>query len=593
MKTQKIFLLVLVLLLALCLASCDDTEASKAPDCFVFDEQASFDDVVELEGEIIESCSSYDIVALENIELKDDGTTERTVEVLDLSDGNRVLFKRTDTISAGSMTKDTEYDISQYPIISVKRYAYNGSDAGGNLVFNDYTSFYLIKKDGEAESVISDVAGDEEGVKVVQANNVYLAAFGGKMHWISRDLQIMRSVVLDTSNSYIGIDSFNVYDYFGFDAEYNGYLYTEEFNPQTMVATIIVYAPNGVASAQYNYSSGVSYAQEGESIINPKMYVMNNGNVLIQECVIVEDDGEYDFVYGALSQKIKLSTKVMDHTSGAVTELDYDYLITNFESAYAGEDYSGFAFKLAEGYDNQATLVSIADGKLGRATEYVVLDNSLERKYTLNNKYLANYGGYEMIGLANAEGYVAEAYIDGRWAMHRFDWDGNVVFTYPTNVEEDIWYTHYVTDSGVYANDGSLIFDIEEFGADYVESYGSSVFLRKEGYLKNVNYGGTPDTERAILTYKLDINTGKAELVADSEEGEHAQIATMDGAYMVANMKKHTISVYNKAGTVVLIAAIDDVVDSRQLDTAWYITVEVGGEYKTYVLTFGDRLIIA
>ena len=584
MKTQKILLLVLVLLVALCLASCDDTEKSKAPDCFVFDEQASFDDVIELGGEVIDFNEEYNLIALENIELSDDGTTTRKVEILDVTDGNRVLLEDVVTTSPSNKSRDTEYDISDYPIIEVTRYSNVGTDSDGDTVWDENTTYYLINKDAQATALASDVESTGS-YRYAKINNVYIFAIDGDLYWINSNLQVMRKVSEDIS------DSYDVSSFADFAAEYNGYLYTYEYNVATMVATVIVYAPNGVACAQYNFSSIMQGVEINDSsVIAPKVYVLNNGCVLIQECTVIEDDGEYDFVYGAARQKIALSTKIMD-LGGGVTERDFDYLIKGFESAYQGNIDSYFPFMLADDYDNQAILIPVADGALGRTIEYVVLDNGLERKYTLNNKYLANYVGYDEMGFADDSGYVATAVVDGREGVYRFDWDGNVLFTYPTNFDFDAFSnTHYVTDSGVYANDGSLIFDTEEFGADDVMTFGNAVYLIKYGNLRNIRNddGVIVGEERDTLYYKLNVDTGKAELVADSSEGERVMPLSLDGAYFIINEKKGTISFYNNVGTLVLVIAVSDEPQLRMMHNSAFISVEVGGEYKTYVMTLGD-----
>jgi len=607
MKTQKIFLLVLVLVLALGLASCGDAKKSTAPDCFVFDEQGSFDDSVELKGEIIEINSEHNLIALENVELDNSGLTKRTVEIFDASEGDRVLFRDSVTTSPGQVFKDRTYDLSNYPLIGVTRYSENGTDDGGAPKFESYTDYYLIDPEkvlDTAESVTavaSSLDSENDDVSVSEVNNLYLAALDGKVYWINENLKVMRTLLLDVSNTYEGFA--NLENFFGFDAEHEDYLYTYTFDPESALTTIIVYAPNGVASAQYNFTSGTSYIDYEESIINPKMYVLNDGKVLIQECIAVEkEDTEYDFVYGSAGQKFNLVTKVMNQTNGAVAEIDFDYLIKDFESSYAHEDGEGYFFKLADGYDNQALLVSVADGTLGKAIEYVVLSNDLERQYTLNNPYLSSMGiySYETIKYSSEEGYIARAFVNGSVGIYRFDWDGNVAFAYPTNVSDSDFengngftFEHYVTDSGIYRNDGTPIFDTEGFEADDVTTVGDAVYVMKSEPLEydrdeDMNIVGF---NAVNLTYKIDLATGEAVLIADSSERQHFNAVSLDGAYAISDVKKRVHTICNKNGETVLVVRTDDIRDAMMLEDAYVLTTFVGGEYKTYVMPMGDASV--
>ena len=604
MKKQKIFLLAFILLLAFGLASCG-AEKSTAPDCFVFDEQASFTKAVELEGKIIGQNQEYNLIALENIELSDAGQTIRTVEVYDAAKGDCVIFKDSVTTYPSDITKDRTYDLSNYPLIGVTRYIDSGEDDNGVVQFKGLTDYYLIDLDAKidlsvgAKAIASSVE-EYDVATVTEINNIYLAEIDGKIYWIDSELNVMRTVVLDASNSYV---SGNYENYFGFDAEYEGYLYTFEIDLANAISSIIVYAPDGTASAQYGFTSGFAYVEnDSDSIINPKMYVLNNGKVLIQECILVTEDGaEYDFVYGVANQKLNLVTKIMDNKTGAVEEIEFNYLIKAFESAYSRVDGEGFFFKLAEGYDNQALLVELVDGVLGRATEYVVLSNTLERVYTLKNDYIANGDFYDYIEYSDEAGYIASTYVNNRnFGLYRFDWEGNVAFEYPSNykVNSEYVFDFYVTASGVYRNDGTLVYDIEankQDYRDYVEVCGESVFVYQyapyeyDRQHSNMNVNGVNEVYKV---YKLDMESGELKLVVDTAEEQYFMPLTSDGAYGVMDSKKDITSVYNKDGELILAVRYYDIDRGPMyLEEAAVMSTNVGGEYKTYVLTYGDAIL--
>ncbi len=590
MKTQKIFLLALMLMLIFSLASCGAKKDQ--PDCFVIGEQASFADSTELKGKVVAYNSQFDLVALETTSISSYGSTTRTVKVIDLADENRVLLTDENYVSANSTTPPADYDLSNYPVIKVVDYSPNGTDDYDNPIYKEYYSYYLISD--EEYITVLDENLSEDDLEVTPINNIYLVEHNGKLSWVDSDFDIMREILIETSESYV---KGNYENYFAFNAEYKNFLYTWDFNPETFVQAIIVYGPNGVASAQYNFSAGTAYIDGigSTSIIDPKAFVLNNGNVLIQECILVEGDGEYDFVYGAQNQKFKLATKIMDFMNGAITNVDYGYIVADLESAYAQQWNSDFAFTLAEGYDNQALLISIDGGVLGRKTEYAVLSNVLECKYTLTNDYLANSSpfdenyGYRTIFDADKEGYTAVALVDGKSAVCRFGWDGSIVTKYPVNMTETVA-DCYVTNSGIYRTNGTLVFDLEEFGYSYINVVGDAVYVYKRNFQKNALISEEEGCRYPTECYKIDLKSGNATLVSDGVD-ESFRALSMDGAYGVYNIKKGTQSFYNKDGEVVLIIHVDDLVENCSTAHTQLLNVCVDGEYKLYVLYIGDQAI--
>ena len=586
MKTQKIILLALVFILTLALASCGSDTAG-APDWLDFKKDSSFTDITELEGEVVDHNADYNLVALSTTTVDTTGNVTEYIKVYDLADSNRLVLTTSYNFYSGSRVYDYDVDLSSYPIItSIMRSTSESFE--GEIEYHENRNYYLITNEGEARQLAGSY--DEDLLYVEEIGNIYLVELAGKLMWINRNLAVMREVNLDVSETYRG----SGYEaYFQFEAEFCDYLYTWEFNPQMMSQTVVVYDPNGIASAKYDFSSGVAYVQDSsDGLINPSVFVLNNGNVLIQECIMVEGDGAYDFIYnlGATPYKLDLVTRVMDYKTGAITDVECDMLIKDLESAYTASECgtTEFPFTLAKG-DNQAYVISVKGGVVGRSTEYVVLDNELNTVYTLNNRYIADSSSYDTITNVSTKGYEASAYVNGAFVECFFNWDGEIVFKHPTNYIGSVAGEYYVTPSGVYTNAGKLVFDIEnsEFGNLYdadVEIVGDIVYLYRTNYLELDEYG-----RNAEEVYKLNLKDGKAELVADGVDVRHIALTT-DGAYMVNNKKKETASFYNRNGELVLVVSEDDLVEIELLDDTFYVCVEVGNEYKMYAFVAGDTL---
>lgn len=569
MKTQKIFLLAVALVLAVfMLASCDADQI--APDCFVFDDEPSFaGEPTEIEGEVIAVNEEYNLVAFETWSLATDGYTTRNVKVVDVSDKNRVISSRNWSKSPDGSNSTVDIDLSSYPVIKFSERYYGGSSDQDTTRYD----YYLIHKNSEATYLSSSSKGDVLTVKSV--SNVWLVQDSDTLFWVNRNLEVMRKITSDIADTYYRLQYVNPEQYFQFEAEYCDYLYTWEFNPEKLSQVVLVYDPNGIACAKYSPSY--------RGIAAPSVYVLNNGNVLIQEQQIAEDGEEYDYVYpnGFESCNINLVTKIMDYKTGEITEIDFNYIISNLESNYTAANLSSeFPFTLAEGFANQAYITPFADGVIGRETKYVVLNDALEVVWSLNNKYLEETG-YYYIEMPSEDGYFAATNIDGKTVACKFDWLGNILFVASPNVgfgTSDF----YITASGIYDYSGKLLFDIENSDlcdAD-VDVIGNSIYFFKNNDLKS---------GKIEMVYMFNPNTKEVVLIADGEDTEFEAL-TADGAIAVINYRKSLLTVYDRNGDIALITRTDvNLVDVYNCYDACIIEVEVGGEHKAYVLTYGNQ----
>ena len=591
MKTQRIFLLLTLLMLVFTLASC--AGSTQAPDCFDFDEEAIFTDVTEYEGKYLDINTDYGLIALATTTLDSYGNFNRATKILDITDGNRVVYESFNTLSAESELAEPEIDLSNYPVIRVKQHVSSTEDVSGTVdVYNYY--YYLIQNDEKA--ILLDQYNDtsrSEAFSVKKVNNVYVVEANDSVYWINRNFEVMREFPAVVSDTYTDA-------YFDIAAEYNNYLYTWETKITEPGAAIIIYDASGACCVKYTYTPGVAGTASGDSIIDPAVYVLNNGNVLVQECVTVEEGEAYDFEYGLVDpQKLNIVTKIINHKTGEVTEIDYNYLITKLESAYSRmeDDSNCFPFKLKDGYDNQAIVIPVLDGKLSNLREYIVTSNTLQTKYILPNAYLALIGEYDYIENISEKGYFAEAIIDGTEVYAQFDWAGNVVFKAPVNFV-DIAGDFYYTDSAVYSMDGKVIFDTEGtiFANPIYENYGKTRQIIKIGdtiYLARVNYEKTPADQMdyyggALEVYRLN-KDGSTTMVSD---GVETKVDLSDGipCLAIVNFNNETASIYNTKNELALVIANEDLVESAFLGDALVVTIELDdGGYKTFV--FGDKTV--
>ncbi|MBQ7363149.1 MAG: hypothetical protein IJW48_01725 [Clostridia bacterium] len=580
MKTQKIFLLAVALVLALSvLASCGAAKQAY-PDCFVFvDDDPSFTEPVEVEGEIIDVNEEYNLVAFETRSLGTDGYSRRTVKVIDVSDENRVVFTREQSFSADSTGKEDEINLDDYPVIKVTSHSFQGYD-DGYPEYKDYYSYYLIQKNGEARSLKNSTDKDE--LYVEQINNVWLVEDGETLYWVNKNLAVMREMPLAVAETYRGS---NYESYFRFEAEYNDYLYTWEFDADNLSQVVVVYDPNGIACAKYAFPTGMYLG-------NPFVSVLDNGNVIIQEQTVAEDGEAYDYVYGygPTSYNVDVVTKVMNYQTGEVTEVEFDYLVSFTSSRYEMEQQTYPEIYLAEGYNNMAIVTAIEDGTLGRNMTIVVISNELEIQWKLENEHLT----LPTMIYVGEDGYIAEAVVDGATRTCRFTWDGELVHVFPANFDyERMTSDVYVTDSGVYTLDGELVFDIEnsDFYNAGVYIVGECIYFTRENDLKLGEWNDYyEEYEEFVEFYKLNLETGEAELIADGEE-TFCEPFTEDGALGVINEKKGTITVYNAAGEIVLVTKGEDIVETYTSEGAFIIEVEVGDEHKFYVFGLGDQCV--
>ena len=572
MKTQRIILFAVVLTLLAMLVSCGGPD-QVAPNFFDLDEEATFVNVSEFDGEVLDINTNRGLIALATTELDSNGNFTHKIKVYDATDNNRVVYEYAETYTADNGAAFASVDLTNYPVIKLTKQATFENDDSGKPIYENRYDYVLIQN--EATGLVFESSVKHDNLSIERVNNVYVIEANDSLYWVNRNLEIMRSFPLDITDSY---PAGYYASYFNIKAEWHNFLYTWEFDPSTASNVVLVYNGQGVCTAKYTFTPGTAGMDgNSSSIINPSVFVLNNGDVLIQECIVVKDEGaEYDFEFGVLEPtKLDLVTKVLNHETGEVSEIACNYLIKDLESAYARLDTNNFPFTLDKGYSNQAIIVDIENGKIGREAKYVVLSDALEISYTLPNSYLAISDSYDSIEDPDDEGYVARAYVDGVYVTCKFGWDGTVLqkraMNYLGNTD-----THYYTRSGIYTMAGELVFDIE--GSEFRNLDEISVFaVGNNFYLRKYNW-----ETQANEVWSLNLEDGTTTLVVD---GVHQKIEIYTSDYLVVTDEmKETASVYNSNNELVLVFAEDDIIDRKITKNIIIAATKVDGKTTTYVL---------
>ena len=570
MKKQKFLLLGMALALVLILASCSGGVPHDGG-CFEFEDDELYTSVRTLEGDVVARNSEYNLIALENIEHSADGSVIRKISVIDLLTG-KAMFTSTDNLDSDRAIEDKEVDLSSYPLIKISYWTETYADGDYRDVC--YTDVYRISDRGSeygAETLAYNVEYDSSSS--TRIGNMFVLCVEDKVLWVGADLEVVREIPGEIHNSYVtgGIESF-----FNIAAENNGYLYAWEFGEASRMA--VVYGPDGKATAKYTFSSGAIVAKDESgaltsNVINPKLFVLDDGNMLVQQCIAAEED--YDFIY--LGEKLKLVTSIVDYRDGTSRDVECGFIIEMLESEYEGEHAikSAFPLDLSGKYENQAYVRNIVNGMLDTKERYVVLNGDGEVVYELKNDYLALESGYATITDADEDGYVAQATVYGVTAKHRFNYNGDIIYTRPTGYRGETDEL-YFTNNGIYEKGGKLVFDIE-----------------KSDFAGNPWFAITNLGNRIAL-YKLNFETGKLDCYLYDEElgepvlfadGKYSSVDQFDqrDLYTVYDSDKEVTAVYNLDGEVVAKA-------SGRHTVAWckdaaYIELEIAGEKQVYVIT--------
>lgn len=479
----------------------EETVRHKLHDYFVLENEAegvSFSSVTQYEGTLEEIDTDNNLIALLTEDLDTKNQVTKTVNVYDLLSGEVILTDSV-TYGLGSVESKELSVMIDYPIIRVKKTSHH-EDADSTVEI----SYYFAKKDS---SVICSTTVDDEydpyEDRTDFRNGLSAISMAGKVYWIDRDMEILRNADLIAANGY---------DVEYFNEEYEGYLYAFGYNK------IQVFNRLGICSGEYQI------AHDGYLTA----FVLNNGNVLIQEFESVEAHENYDVMLYATRYVVK--SYVMSFMDGTMTPVDLGFVVEELESAY-GQEYGTdwLPFNLAEGKENQAIIYRFANGSLSLYQEYVVLTNDLTVEYTVQNTLLGV--DFRYVSVIDSNLYNASVQEGGGWQEYLFDLDGNIVSPLTSGYYYTVSDSYIATETGIYNHKMEKILDLVagEFGGCkwVLDEFSDRVYLWKHNHVTHADetYVLTADaTEPVLLCDGVDTAVESVEngyyVLYDHETGE-------------------------------------------------------------------------
>ena len=264
--------------------------------------------------------------------------------------------------------------------------------------------------------------------------------FGGAAYTVDKNGAIAKA---------FDIDDFN--PLFDADASSEDYYYVfEDYS-------VAVYDKQGEFVNGYKVNVFVDYCE---------MWVLGDGNVLIQKTQALPDDAEkYDFFEDDV--KWNLITEIFKVKSGTVKTVDVDFIIDNFETV---KDPKAYGFK--EKFDlNLANICYIVDRYIDDSTDtYAFLDNKLNVKATIDDVVK----GAEWFELVADDTFLIE---DEFGICHIVNKNGKVIKSVSNldgSNEKYLW-----TKNAIYNYDFEKVYDLKANKCEVDYSLSSALILKK------------------------------------------------------------------------------------------------------------------
>ena len=558
-KRKLLFLTAALLCLLMVFTACGKKESSgdNILDFFapVPEKDTLLSSVSDIDGRVVAYDEKHNLVAIERGYDGSSDPDDVITYVYDLSDGfDDDLFSTGSYGGTQSSTVEVEFD---YPIIrTVRKTETSGSSGTGYR----YTySYYRIQSSGETETIVSGLSDSDGGsnYSVRKINNLYVCRVDGKVYWIDSGLNVLRQFNADVTGDYsLPMEFF---------AEYKGYLYMHEFSE--LSRQVQIFNKEGVCQVQYTHSNDAGLAY---------VYMLNDGNLFVEEWVLVEDGKPYDLLYPMQDQsgdiaykKVEIVSKLLNFKTGEVTELDLNFTVGALESAYLGYDdeNSVFPFCISEKRENQAYIRYFSNGTLAAQPCYVVLDNSMNVEYTFKNDLIdAGYAGTWM----NGELVMVALLPDGRYMVgamvgstgrqeiisYLYDKYGKVIFQLP-QLDGQMIGDLVVLPNGIYTITMKKVYDFEksfiakEFNGSISEilSFNGRICLKLQDPLTDSYKYYTYDEDKRDFDL---IAAGEDEVIdviqtgfyytVVNEEDDHYTLYSMNGKALLRTQGSMTIT---------------------------------------------------
>ncbi len=527
-----------------------DHEMHSYFDLSVKEAELPFSEISRIEGEIQDVDYSHNLAVIKKQDLDNKNNVITTYDVYDLLTGEVI---RSETVSNSLFGEENgRVDLSveiDYPVIRVERRTCTVVDEGENLD-NDYDdkkeytsdiAYYTACKDGELLNATSETLRKESQW---YGNGLVRVHLGDKYMWIDKNLNVVRSIDAIVANGY---------DLYAFNTEYKGYLYS--WNNEEL----LVFNRSGMVSGRY--------VSGKDATIN--VFVLNNGNVLIQEFTEVSVYKKCDFVLEGTRYVMK--SYIMNFINGETSEIELDFIVDDLSTAYyqSNNDYYN-TLCLAKGTESYAVVYKVANGSVAFSASVCVLDNDLNVLYTVKNDTLGvnlSYGIYPI----NSNFYCATIISDGVISMGIFDLDGNLVST--VAAEKGLTDKHIVSNTAIYDYHMNLVYDFAANGYSLYKVENGNIYLTKNNFVTG-----------QVETYVITAESKAPELFVDGVSFELHSVK--NGYYITYDIENCVYRLYNTEGTELLVSyeniSVSTITDEDinvALVTSWF-----NGEPITYVL---------
>lgn len=408
----------------------------------------------QLEGEYVDYDDDHNLAVMKEEDVDVYNNLVVKYKVYDLVSGD-VIFEKEHSSpyynnqipeygTQTTMSVDILYPVIRVTITNTAQYS-DGTKTTYDI------SYYAAKKDGE---LIHQTTDNSLQVKIDMGDNLYALTLGDEVFWLDKNIDVIRTAEKIVTN--------DDYDFQGFNAEYQGYLYS--WSPDRLQ----IFNRAGLCT--------IDYTVDDDSSI--EAFLLNDGNVLLQKFTVTDIYSSYDFIFRGY--RFDLTTYIVNSVTGKMNEIELDFFVMDLKSAYSEEAFvTGRVFTLTPGRDNKAIIFRIANGSIAKDPTYAVLDNGMNIEYTLKNDTPVILYDIDLPA-ATHNLYVATVMSGGVECYQVFDLDGNYVCSY--NSAEAITDKFVVTEDKIYDHKMNVVYDLNANNYSLVSVAEDNIFLKKTNF---------------------------------------------------------------------------------------------------------------
>lgn len=562
-KIRLAILLTVVLAMSSMLTACGGNSDMKK----YFNPEANaittYSSVSRLDGDLCAYNRKHNIIALKTEEFSASGSKSENIRVFNALDGKQ-LVSNSQYYTDDTVSFDVQLD--KYPLIVFKSVSIINSNS-----YPEYESrydYYLVENGSDVHSIITGTKDNLEDYRSY-VNGVMTFSVGKTTYWVNRKGEVVREFLSSVTEAYGSPDSFY--------AEYKDYLYDwtlPNFNggsPSALGYRIHVFNKDGVCCVQYVLPATVVMAEA---------FVLNDGNVFVQEYELALDGKEHNFVLdmGGIKVNANVKSKIINYQTGEVTELNLGFVVMGLESYYNTENStdSYFPLVLAKGYQNQAVVADFDSTGYSAKRRYVVLDNLMNIQYEIQNDAIATSSDFEIIGWVGEDHYLVGMETSEGAKGILFDLEGKAVLE--VNEASFVGYTdeYVVTADAIYNVKGKSVYNFSDLIAGDkdagIEIIDNKIYVGKKNY-----------TTGCIDVYKIGVDKKKvvANLVS---AGINSRFYDLGGAYVTYDLEMGVSSFTTQDGKLLLKVKGDIEYKTTVLEDAVIIEDVVNGDDVCYVI---------